>query len=88
MRRGSGGRGALAGGDGVIRELEMLADLEVSILSERRERAPFGLSAASLEARGRNLIAGREVSGRATVTVAPGDRVVIETPGGGALGSA
>ena len=88
IRPGSGGAGARRGGDGLVRELELLAPLEVSILSERRTRAPFGLAGGEPGAPGRNLHNGREVPGRARLRCAPGDRIRIETPGGGGHGPA
>lgn len=87
LRRASGGRGAYAGGDGLIREFEALAPLRVSILSERRSRAPFGLHGGCPGARGRNLHNGRDVGAKASFDVAPGDRIRIETPGGGGYGT-
>jgi 5-oxoprolinase (ATP-hydrolysing) len=86
LRRGSGGAGHHPGGDGVVRELELLAPLEVSILSERRTRAPFGLAGGQPGARGRNLHNGRELGGRARFAAAAGDRIRIESPGGGGHG--
>jgi 5-oxoprolinase (ATP-hydrolysing) len=87
LRRGSGGAGRLPGGDGVVRELELLRPLEVSILSERRRLRPFGLAGGQPGAAGRNLHNGAAVGGRARFHAAPGDRVRIETPGGGGYGS-
>ncbi len=87
IRRGSGGTGAHRGGDGLVRELELLAPLEVSILSQRRSRAPFGLHGGDPGAPGRNWVGGREVGSVARVTVRAGERVRIETPGGGGWGA-
>jgi 5-oxoprolinase (ATP-hydrolysing) len=88
LRAGSGGRGRFPGGDGLVRELEFLEPMRVSILSERRERAPFGLRGGGPGARGRNFHGGREVGGKASFEVRAGDRVRIETPGGGGYGAA
>ncbi len=88
VRRGSGGAGAQPGGDGVVRELEFLAPLSVSILSERRVTAPFGLCGGEPGARGANFHNERPLAGCATFDVAVGDRVRIETPGGGGYGAA
>jgi 5-oxoprolinase (ATP-hydrolysing) len=85
-RRGSGGEGRFRGGDGVVREYELLAPLRFSILSERRERAPFGLDGGGEGARGRNLHEGRALGGKAVIDGEPGERVRIETPGGGGFG--
>jgi len=58
----------------------------VAILSERRVRAPFGLAGGSAGATGKNLLDGRLLAGRAAEAVSAGQRVRIETPGGGGLG--
>jgi 5-oxoprolinase (ATP-hydrolysing) len=88
IRRGSGGTGRWSGGDGLVRELELLVPMRVSVLSERRDRAPFGLGGGGDGRRGRNVIDGREVGGRAEVDVRAGAVVRIETPGGGGYGAA
>jgi 5-oxoprolinase (ATP-hydrolysing) len=87
VRRGSGGPGQFRGGDGVCREYEFLEPLTVSLLSERRETAPFGLCGGQPGTPGRNLHNGRELPGHAVFEVAAGDRVRIETPGGGGYGA-
>jgi len=86
LRPGSGGAGARRGGDGLVREIELLAPLQVSILSERRTRRPFGLCGGEDGAPGRNLHNGRDVGGKASFAAAAGDRIRIETPGGGGYG--
>jgi len=86
IRHGSGGLGRQPGGDGICRELEFLRSVEVSILSERRSRAPFGLKGGGSGAPGRNLFNGHEVPARTTFHAQPGDRLRIETPGGGGYG--
>ncbi len=86
VRRGSGGPGQFHGGDGVCREYEFLEPLTVSLLSERRDTAPFGLAGGQPGTPGRNLHNGREVPGHAVFDVAAGDRLRIETPGGGGYG--
>jgi len=83
LRPGSGGRGRWPGGDGLIRELEFLEPMQVSILSERRVRAPFGLAGGGPGARGENTHGARDVGGKASFAVAAGERVRIATPGGG-----
>jgi 5-oxoprolinase (ATP-hydrolysing) len=93
LRPGSGGAGQHRGGDGVLREIEALAPLRVSILSERRETAPFGLAGGAPGAPGRNLqlregLPPRELPGRVELELKPGERVRIETPGGGGYGPA
>ena len=84
IRRGSGGVGRHAGGDGLIREYEVLAPMRISILSERRARAPFGLHGGGAGAPGINLWNGVDIGGKATLDARPGDRLRIQTPGGGA----
>jgi N-methylhydantoinase B/oxoprolinase/acetone carboxylase alpha subunit len=86
MRLGSGGAGRHRGGDGVIRELRVLEDCRLSILSERRTRAPRGADGGEDGAPGRNLLNGRELPGKATVDLRPGDVLTVETPGGGGYG--
>ena len=86
IRRGSGGAGRWQGGDGLVRELDFLADLRVSILSGRRVRPPFGLLGGSPGAPGRNLRGEQEAGGRASFDVTAGERLRIETPGGGGFG--
>lgn len=87
MRHGSGGSGRFRGGDGLVREIQMLAPLRVSILSERRVRAPWGARGGAAGARGRNLLDGRDLGGKATVDAPRGARLIVETPGGGGYGA-
>ncbi len=87
IREGSGGEGRHRGGDGLVRTYEFLADLRASILSDRRVHPPFGLEGGGPGLVGRNLAGGRTLPGRVTLEVAPGDRVTIETPGGGGYGA-
>jgi N-methylhydantoinase B len=86
VRRDSGGAGRHRGGDGVVRELEALADMTYSLITERRRHAPPGAAGGDSGARGRNLVAGRDVGPKATGTLARGERLRIETPGGGGHG--
>jgi 5-oxoprolinase (ATP-hydrolysing) len=86
VRRGSGGAGKYSGGDGVVREIEFLEAARISILSERRARAPFGLEGGENGARGRNILDGRELGGKISVDARAGSRLRIETPGGGGFG--
>jgi len=88
LRRGSGGAGRWAGGEGLVRELEFLRPLHVAILSQRRERAPFGLEGGGPGAVGRNLLDDLALPGRVAVVVAAGQRLRVETPGGGGFGAA
>ncbi|HXJ35348.1 MAG TPA: hydantoinase B/oxoprolinase family protein [Candidatus Eisenbacteria bacterium] len=90
QRSRSGGRGAYPGGDGLVREIEFLSDARVTLLTERRTVPPYGLAGGSPGACGRNLLrrAGRSrvLPGKTTLDVGPGDRLCIETPGGGGFG--
>ncbi|RKQ94050.1 N-methylhydantoinase B [Solirubrobacter pauli] len=86
VRRGSGGQGAHRGGDGIVRELEALAAMDYSLLTERRRHAPPGASGGRPGATGRNLIDGEEQPPKARGTLQPGQRLRIETPGGGGYG--
>ncbi len=87
IRRHSGGAGRFSGGDGVCREFEFLEPTEVSLLTQRRTRAPFGLSGGAPGKSGRNLVNQRSVPGTTKFTLNPGDRLRIETPGGGGFGA-
>ena len=92
VRRGSGGRGRFRGGDGIVRELEALGPAEVTILSDRRRYAPYGLEGGEPGKVGRNVLlmpdgTERELGGKASVRVEAGTVVRVETPGGGGYGS-
>jgi N-methylhydantoinase B len=86
LRRGSGGAGRFRGGDGVVRELEALEPMRFSLLTERRRHAPPGAAGGESGARGRNLVNGEPLAPKASGDLEPGDRLRIETPGGGGLG--
>ncbi len=86
LRRGSGGRGAFNGGDGVIRELEALAPLNYSLITERRRHAPPGAEGGEPGAPGRNSLDGDELPPKAIGKLQEGQRLRIETPGGGGHG--
>jgi N-methylhydantoinase B len=86
LRRGSGGAGRRRGGDGVVRELEALAEMRYSLITERRRHAPPGADGGEPGAPGRNLLNGEELPAKASGTLRPGDRLRIETPGGGGHG--
>ena len=86
LRPGSGGRGLRSGGDGVVRELEALAAMQFSLITERRRHAPPGAAGGSPGATGRNLLNGEELPAKCSGTLQPGDRLRIETPGGGGHG--
>ena len=90
VRSNSRGAGRFDGGEGVIRELELQADAEVAILSDRRRFGPYGLADGEEGRTGRNLLIvdGREevLSGKVNRKLRAGDRIRIETPGGGGYG--
>ena len=86
LRRGSGGAGRRRGGDGVVRELEALAEMRYSLITERRRYAPAGADGGGSGAPGRNLLNGEELPAKASGKLRPGDRLRIETPGGGGHG--
>jgi len=91
LREGSGGAGRWRGGDGLVREIEFLEPLELSILSQHRVSAPFGMAGGGDGAVGRQVMlhadgTRRELRGIDGCDVVPGDRLVLETPGGGGWG--
>ncbi|MDX6669646.1 MAG: N-methylhydantoinase [Solirubrobacteraceae bacterium] len=87
LRRGTGGAGRHRGGDGVAREVEALAPMDFSLLTERRRHAPPGAGGGEPGARGRNLLDGEELPPKASGRLEPGSRLRIETPGGGGHGA-
>jgi N-methylhydantoinase B len=87
QRRRSGGRGRHSGGNGVIREVEATAPLSFSLLTERRRHPPPGADGGEPGDRGRNLLDGRELPAKASGELKPGQRLRIETPGGGGYGA-
>jgi N-methylhydantoinase B len=87
VRRGSGGEGRHRGGDGTIREIEALAPMGFTLITERRRHAPRGRDGGADGAPGRNLLNGEPLPSKAEGVLRPGDRLRIETPGGGGAGS-
>lgn len=87
LRPDSGGAGKHRGGDGVIREYEALADIDVSLISERRKYAPSGIDGGRPGQVGVNSVNGNSVGPRAAVRLVPGDVLRVATPGGGGWGS-
>jgi len=83
VRRGSGGEGAHRGGDGIVREIEALAPMRYTLLTERRRHPPRGRGGGEAGAAGRNLRNGVPLPSKAEGELAPGDRLRLETPGGG-----
>ncbi len=86
LRRDSGGRGEFNGGDGVIREVEALAPLHYSLITERRRHAPPGAEGGEDGEPGRNSLDGDELPAKAIGELEPGQKLRIETPGGGGYG--
>ena len=93
VRRGSGGSGQHPGGDGILREIDFLQVLDVSLLTERRgQYVPFGLKGGKSGVAGKNILnrRGAESSqildGKAQIKATAGDVIIIETPGGGGYG--
>jgi N-methylhydantoinase B len=83
LRRGSGGAGSHRGGDGVVRELEALAPMRFDLITERRRHPPRGHDEGEDGAAGANLLNGAPLPGKAAGDLLPGDRLRLETPGGG-----
>jgi N-methylhydantoinase B len=92
IRRGTGGAGRHPGGDGLRRDLQILADGEISLLTERRRVGPRGLAGGGDAAPGRNMLIRdgeeRELPAKATLSVRAGDTISIRSPGGGGWGPA
>lgn len=99
IRRNSGGRGHTRGGDGTIREIELLTDAKVSLLADRRKFAPYGLHGGEDGKRGQTFLVTEAKKGQKgkskkkklpakfSISANAGDRIVIETPGGGGCGT-
>ncbi len=92
LRRGSGGAGKHRGGDGVVRELEALSDMTFSLIAERRRHAPPGAAGGEPGTPGRDTLIGppgkppRRLPAKVTGRLSAGERLRIETPGGGGYG--
>ncbi len=92
LRPNSGGQGKFHGGDGCIRDITFLRDMQVSILSERRVFHPYGLHGGNPGERGENLLVRKEdgavydIGGKCSLWLREGDRLRILTPGGGGYG--
>jgi N-methylhydantoinase B len=91
LREGSGGKGRHRGGDGLCRTFEFLASATVTLNSERRRYAPYGLQGGQPGRVGSNRLIAHgvetDLGAKVTVRVQPGDRLVVETPGGGGWGT-
>jgi N-methylhydantoinase B len=93
LRPQSGGKGAHRGGDGIVRELELLSDADVTLLADRRLRGPYGLQGGQDGSPGRNIAVrgdGSEIAlpAKGSVRLKRGDHIRIESPGGGGWGTA
>ena len=91
IRRDSGGAGEWRGGDGIVRELEFLAPMTVTVLSSHRRTQPFGQSGGAPGLAGHNVVRRKsgqteQLAGNDRTEMAPGDSFVMETPGGGGYG--
>src|SRR5215469_7094835 len=91
LRPGSGGAGKYCGGDGIVREIEVLTDCEATLLADRRSRGPWGLSGGSDGAGGKATIVHGDdrpepMPGKFSARLRKGERLRIETPGGGGWG--
>jgi len=93
LRAESGGNGKYRGGDGIVREIEVLTDCEVTLLADRRSRGPWGLAGGSDGAPGKAFITRKDGSvepmpGKFSTRLRAGERITIESPGGGGWGKA
>jgi N-methylhydantoinase B len=91
LRPGSGGSGAHPGGDGIIREIEVLTDCEVTLLADRRTRGPWGLAGGEAGAPGKASVIRNggqieEMPGKFSTRLEKGERIRIQSPGGGGWG--
>jgi len=91
LRSGSGGEGTARGGEGLVREYEVLTETSVTLLTDRRVGVPYGACGGGPGGSGRNTLIrdGQEtvLPGKVQLTLRPGDRLRVETPGGGGYGS-
>ncbi len=91
IRKGSGGAGRFRGGDGIVREVKLLSDAQVTLLSDRRKRGPYGLNGGSDGAPGKTEVIHADgtretLPGKTSIKLKRGDRVRVESPGGGGWG--
>jgi len=87
VRRGSGGGGRHRGGEGIVRELEAMAPMRFTLIGERRRHPPRGRDGGDAAEPGRDLLNGEPIPAKTEGALQPGDRLRIETPGGGGYGS-
>lgn len=86
IRKNSGGNGQFSGGDGLIREFEFLDSAHVTLLTERRRHAPWGVQNGNDGKAGKNFLNNKLIAGKVTFVANEGDRLRVETPGGGGCG--
>jgi N-methylhydantoinase B len=91
LRRHSGGKGKHRGGDGIVREIELLTEADVTILSDRRRFRPYGLAGGLPGKPGRTTLLGfrhaRRLASKSRFRIRAGERIRVETPGGGGWGA-
>lgn len=92
IRRDSGGNGKHRGGDGIVRQIEFLGPLTVSLITQRRTNQPYGLNGGSPGASGENILkrlnqTEEQLPSRIQLAIEPGDTLTLKTPGGGGYGS-
>jgi N-methylhydantoinase B len=93
LRKESGGQGQYKGGDGIVREIEVLAECEVTLLSERRTISPWGLNGGGNGGAGKTTVirangSSEQMKAKFSTRLRRGDRIRVETPGGGGWGNA
>jgi N-methylhydantoinase B len=91
LRPNSGGEGQHRGGNGIVREMEMLTHAQVTVLSDRRRTQPYGLAGGSYGSPGRTVVlhedgSEEELPSKGSTRLKPGERIRLETPGGGGWG--
>src|SRR5262249_3683792 len=86
IRRGSGGAGRHGGGEGIVRDLEAREPMRYTLIAERRRHPPAGRDGGAPGAPGRGPLRGKPIDDKSEGELAPGDRLRIETPGGGGHG--
>jgi N-methylhydantoinase B len=92
LRKASGGKGKFRGGDGIVREIEVLTDCEVTLLSDRRSQGPWGLAGGEAGAPGKTSVLRNDGSieampGKFSTRLQKGESIRIESPGGGGWGA-
>jgi len=90
IRKNSGGRGKFLGGDGIVREIKLLSDAQVTVLSERRRIPPYGLHGGKTGKVGQNMVVAdrkvKKMPGKFSCFLKKGDTLTVKTPGGGGWG--